>query len=248
MFHHRRCCFLGELTSCHLCSRPESPLGNFTRYHRQQLFEASRRKIGTQGLGLRPHHLIGWFCCREISEMEHLKTHAINRTNLSGLLRCHWYWYLGCLFGLFDLLGLFGWICHWAGAARAPHCFAMLWSINEIIMKFKPIGSMWLVYLPTFGCWVVVWNIFYFHPENWGSFHFWLIFFKWVETTNQVAFYGKWLAKYTIHPWILWEKSSRGCFRLVLQSLVVSFWKSPNPHGQHTARPNQRNWLAYEQL
>ena len=27
--------------------------------------------------------------------------------------------------------------------------------------------------------------IFYFHPENWGRFPFWLIFFRWVETTNQ---------------------------------------------------------------
>ena len=28
-------------------------------------------------------------------------------------------------------------------------------------------------------------NIFYFHPENWGRFPFWLIFLRWVETTNQ---------------------------------------------------------------
>ena len=28
-------------------------------------------------------------------------------------------------------------------------------------------------------------NIFYFHPENWGRFPFWLLFFKGVETTNQ---------------------------------------------------------------
>ena len=27
--------------------------------------------------------------------------------------------------------------------------------------------------------------LFYFHPENWGRFPFWLIFFRWVETTNQ---------------------------------------------------------------
>ena len=25
---------------------------------------------------------------------------------------------------------------------------------------------------------------FYFHPENWERFPFWLIFFKWVETTK----------------------------------------------------------------
>ena len=27
--------------------------------------------------------------------------------------------------------------------------------------------------------------MFYVHPENWGRFRFWLIFFKGVETTNQ---------------------------------------------------------------
>ena len=33
--------------------------------------------------------------------------------------------------------------------------------------------------------WVVVSNIFYVHPYL-GRFPFWLIFFRWVETTNQV--------------------------------------------------------------
>ena len=28
-------------------------------------------------------------------------------------------------------------------------------------------------------------NILYVHPENWGRFPIWLIFFRWVETTNQ---------------------------------------------------------------
>ena len=32
--------------------------------------------------------------------------------------------------------------------------------------------------------WLVVWNIFYFHPEPWENDPIWLIFFKWVETTN----------------------------------------------------------------
>ena len=32
--------------------------------------------------------------------------------------------------------------------------------------------------------WFVVSNIFYFHP-TWGNDPIWLIFFKWVETTNQ---------------------------------------------------------------
>ena len=26
------------------------------------------------------------------------------------------------------------------------------------------------------------------HPEPWGSFPFWLIFFNWVETTNYIFF------------------------------------------------------------
>ena len=36
--------------------------------------------------------------------------------------------------------------------------------------------------------WVVFSNIFYFHPENWGRFPFWLICFKGVgSTTNSLA-------------------------------------------------------------
>ena len=27
----------------------------------------------------------------------------------------------------------------------------------------------------------------HFHPENWGRFPIWLIFFRWVETTNQIC-------------------------------------------------------------
>ena len=38
--------------------------------------------------------------------------------------------------------------------------------------------------------WVVVSKIFYFHPENWGRFPFWLIFFRWAETTNQPIAYS----------------------------------------------------------
>ena len=33
--------------------------------------------------------------------------------------------------------------------------------------------------------WFQVSKIFYLHPETWGRFPFWLIFFHWVETTNQ---------------------------------------------------------------
>jgi len=31
-------------------------------------------------------------------------------------------------------------------------------------------------------------NIFYFDPETWGRFPICLIFFRWVETTNQSSF------------------------------------------------------------
>ena len=34
--------------------------------------------------------------------------------------------------------------------------------------------------------WVVVSNSFHFHPY-WGRFTFWLIFFRWFETTNQIS-------------------------------------------------------------
>ena len=33
-------------------------------------------------------------------------------------------------------------------------------------------------------------NIFYFHPEPWGRFPIWRIFFNWVETTNYFFFWG----------------------------------------------------------
>ena len=36
------------------------------------------------------------------------------------------------------------------------------------------------------GIWLVVSNIFYFRPEPWGNDPIWLIFFKLVETSNQV--------------------------------------------------------------
>ena len=33
-------------------------------------------------------------------------------------------------------------------------------------------------------------NILHVHPENWGNDKIWLIFLKWVETTNQPCFFG----------------------------------------------------------
>ncbi len=42
--------------------------------------------------------------------------------------------------------------------------------------------GLWVGYNPI---WVVVSNILYFHPEPWGNDPIRLIFFRWVETTNQ---------------------------------------------------------------
>ena len=36
----------------------------------------------------------------------------------------------------------------------------------------------------------MVWRIFYIHPKNWGRFPCWLIFFRWVETTNRYEKHG----------------------------------------------------------
>ena len=45
--------------------------------------------------------------------------------------------------------------------------------------------AMCLIYLhDDYYYWVVVSDIFYVHPETWGRFPFWLIFFNGVETTN----------------------------------------------------------------
>ena len=42
-------------------------------------------------------------------------------------------------------------------------------------------------------------NIFYLHPENWGKMNpIWLIFFRWVETTNKVCKLNKWLSQQII--------------------------------------------------
>ena len=52
--------------------------------------------------------------------------------------------------------------------------------------------------------WLVATQIFfYFHPENWGRFPFWLIFFRWVgSTTNQKGLVEKKHAQ-----WKTYEKS-----------------------------------------
>ena len=66
------------------------------------------------------------------------------------------------------------------------------WNLSQKPIKGQ--GKQWLehaavVYFNLFDYywntrWWLVWNLFYFQPI-WGRFPFWLIFFKWVETTNQ---------------------------------------------------------------
>ena len=51
------------------------------------------------------------------------------------------------------------------------------------IIALEPVVLVYLVGGTFLG--LVVSNVVYFHPENWGRFPFWLIFFKGVETTNK---------------------------------------------------------------
>ena len=69
------------------------------------------------------------------------------------------------------------------------------WEICSLILQRKPnhpgssdIDPVWCWQIPWFPnpsfSWVVATHFFIFNP-TWGLFPFWLIFFKWVETTNQ---------------------------------------------------------------
>ena len=74
------------------------------------------------------------------------------------------------------------------------------------------------------GICVLVSNIFYFHPENWGRFPIWLIYFRWVETTKMFL-NGLYLSKLpsnsiwedvvTFLPSILQNKSNLLGFKLL---------------------------------
>ena len=61
--------------------------------------------------------------------------------------------------------------------ARLPHC-RQTSEIKQVESAFSPLPEL------LNKNWVVVSNIFFFHPYIWGRFPFLLIFFKWVETTN----------------------------------------------------------------
>ncbi len=82
----------------------------------------------------------------------------------------------------------------------------------------------------------------YFHPENWGRFPFWLIFFKWVgSTTNEfcnapkmTTFLGK-VSTLTIcfwwpmSGWVFWWPMS-GWFPYVLTVVVYIPWEDGPPN------------------
>ncbi len=64
-------------------------------------------------------------------------------------------------------------------------------------------------------------QIFFIFTLTWGRFPIWLIFFKWVETTNQ-----KWLlctVKGELQPWRpLYTKTLVGCIRIHARSPMAS--------------------------
>ena len=91
--------------------------------------------------------------------------------------------YLQMLCAFFSLQFLAGW--KWYKRKRGESI-----DISTVNIKINRIDKVkWKsVILKFYKNWVVVSNICYFHPENWGRFPVWLIFFKGVETTNCLNF------------------------------------------------------------
>ena len=65
---------------------------------------------------------------------------------------------------------------------------ALVWSNPE---KHMPIGGIGQGAIDK-TCGFQYFFIFYFHPETWGRFPFWLKCFNWVETTNKMLFGNVW--------------------------------------------------------
>ena len=74
------------------------------------------------------------------------------------------------------------------------HIFQKGWFNHQLLFDFWT----YLGWSPVLGLvfWVVVSNIFIFTP-TWGRFPIWLIFFKWVETTNQY-----WCTEWNTSSWM----------------------------------------------
>ena len=66
----------------------------------------------------------------------------------------------------------------------------LILSLEVFVLKFD--GLTWLIFWQTLGWrrfkYITGWwfQIFFIFTPIWGRFPFWLIFFKWVETTNQI--------------------------------------------------------------
>ena len=119
-----------------------------------------------------------------------------------------------------------------------------------------------MAFLQAFSVWVFWWsfkerkvyhgqlgggnsNMFYFHPENWGRLPIWLIFFKWVETTNQTIFTvneppkswkGGWVFRwfYRISTWVFFGRSRLmfsppGSHESISHPTLLSRWCSELP-------------------
>ena len=91
-----------------------------------------------------------------------------------GYIRSLWF----CFFSFsFEVLGcLQCWHDHWAGCGISG---GSLTKNAGLVYSGYPSPESKIITPET-----VVSNIIYFHPETWGRFPFWLICFKWVETTN----------------------------------------------------------------
>ena len=77
------------------------------------------------------------------------------------------------------------------------------WSVPK---EGSLLNGKWHVFFPMFSSWWF--QTFFIFTPTWGRFHFWLIFFNWVETTNQTCF--------------------SLCFLLRLKSLPLSFRQYPS--------------------
>ena len=78
----------------------------------------------------------------------------------------------------------FGWVEGWNSRTRfCDTCVSVCFRSVQIITNWKGLKVIWgRVNLGGGNS-----KMFYVHPELWGRFTFWLIFFRWVETTDQVT-------------------------------------------------------------
>ena len=154
---------------------------------------------------------------------------------------------LGLLISLKDLCS-FLWIFHFCSFFPC-FCFPSFFFLSKIYLSFQKGSSetlsmrqLWCLFCGKCSCFILDFrsnlvggnsNIFWnFHPENWGRWtHFWLIFFKWVETANQlilgqihvtdseIVFFTNILLKATIHDAILSREDLGSCVSNIPQTV-----------------------------